>query len=143
MKPGVRVVLDTNLLLSSLISRGGVPDQVYRVWEGGGFDLLTSGWQLGELNRASRYPKLRKYIKPAEADAMIQGIRLGAVVLDELPEVDLAQDPDDGPLLATAIAGRADYLVTGDKGVLELQTVEDTRIVTPRRFLDEVVLQGR
>jgi putative PIN family toxin of toxin-antitoxin system len=98
---------------------------------------------LGELNRASRYPKLRKYIKPAEADAMIQGIRLGAVVLDELPEVDLAQDPDDGPLLATAIAGRADYLVTGDKGVLELQTVEDTRIVTPRRFLDEVVLQGR
>ncbi|MBA3491007.1 MAG: putative toxin-antitoxin system toxin component, PIN family [Rubrobacteraceae bacterium] len=139
----MRVVLDTNLLLSSLITRGGVPDRVYRAWEGGLFDLLASEWQLRELRRASRYPKLRKYIKPAEADAMIRGIRLDALVLDELPEVDLAPDPDDDPLLATAIAGRADYLVTGDKGVLGLQTVENTLIVTPRRFLEEIVHQGR
>ena len=133
----MRVVLDANLLLSSLISRGSVPDRVYRAWEGGRFELLTSEWQLRELHRASRYPKLRKYLKPAEADTMIRGLRLGAQVLDELPEVDLAPDPDDNPLLATALAGRADYLVTGDKGVLGLQAVENTRIVTPRQFLEE------
>lgn len=96
-----------------------------------------------ELHRASRYPKLRKYVKPREADAMIGGLRLGAQVVDELPEVHLAPDPDDNPLLATALAGRADYLVTGDKGILGLQAVENTRIVTPRQFLEEVVRPDR
>lgn len=133
----------SNLLLSSLISRGGVPDRVYRAWEGNLFDLLTSEWQLSELRRASRYPKLRKYIKPDEADAMIGAIRLGALVLGKLPEVDLAQDPGDNPLLATAMAGRADHLVTGDKGVLGLRTVENVSIVTPRDFLEQVVSQDR
>ncbi len=65
-----------------------MPDRVYRAWEGGRFELLTSEWQLRELHRASRYRKLRKYIKPAEADTMIWGLSLGAQVLDELPEVD-------------------------------------------------------
>lgn len=139
----MRVVLDTNLLLSSIISRGGAPDLVYRAWEGGLFDLLTSEWQLEELHRASRYPKLRKYINPEEADAMVGGIRLGALVLDELPEVDLAPDPDDNPLLAIALSGQADYLVTGDKGALGLRTVGNTPIVTPRQFLERVIRQDR
>lgn len=73
-------------------------------WESGRFELLTSEWQLRELHRASRYPKLRKYLEPAEADTMIWGLRLGAQVLDELPAVDLASGPDDNPLLATALA---------------------------------------
>lgn len=120
-----------------------MPDRVYRAWEGGRFDLLTSEWQLDELHRASHYPKLRKYIKPHEADAMIQGLKLSALVVNELPEVDLAPDPDDNPLLAIAIAGRADYLVTGDKGVLGLGSLEGTAIVTPRQFLEEVILPHR
>ena len=69
----MRVVLDTNLLLSALISSGSVPAQVYRAWEDGVFDLLTSEWQLEELRRASRYLKLRRYIKPHEAEMMVGG----------------------------------------------------------------------
>lgn len=135
----MRAVLDTNLLLSSLISSGSVPDRVYRGWKDGIFDLVTSEWQLGELRRASRYPRLRKYIKPHEADAMIGGIEVNALVFDELPDVSLAPDPDDNPLLATAMAGVADYLVTGDKGVLGLERVESARILTARAFLEEVI----
>lgn len=135
----VRAVLDTNLLLSSLISSGSVPDRVYRAWKDNVFDLVTSEWQLDELRRASRYPRLRKYIKPHEADAMIGGIKVGASVLDEIPETNIAPDPDDNPLLATALAGNADYLVTGDKGVLGLKRVEDVEILTARTFLEEVI----
>lgn len=133
----MRVVLDTNLLLSALIS--SVPDQVYRAWKDGFFDLLTSEWQLGELQRAGRYPKLQKYVKPHEVDAMIGGLRLGALVLTELSEVDIAPDPDDNPLLATALAGKADYLVTGDKAVLGLKRLESVRILTARTFLEEAI----
>ncbi len=139
----MRVVLDTNLLLSALISSGSVPDQVYRAWEDGVFDLLTSEWQLEELRRASRYPKLRRYIKPHEAEVMVGGLRLGALVLAELPEVDVAPDPDDNPLLATALAGEADYLVSGDKSILGLERLENARILTARSFLDEVIKPAR
>ncbi|MBA2377025.1 MAG: putative toxin-antitoxin system toxin component, PIN family [Rubrobacter sp.] len=135
----MRAALDTNLLLSSLISSGSVPDLVYRAWRDGLFELVTSEWQLGELERAGRYPRLQKYMKPRELDAMVGGIRLGAVVLEELPEVDAAPDPDDNPLLATALSGGAEYLVTGDKGVLGLKRFESVVILTARAFLEEVI----
>lgn len=70
---------------------------------------------------------------------MIGGIKVGASVLDEIPETNIAPDPDDNPLLATALAGNADYLVTGDKGVLGLKRVEDVEILTARTFLEEVI----
>ncbi len=135
----MRAVLDTNLLLSSLISSGSVPDRVYRAGRDGLVDLITSEWQLGELERAGRYPKLQKYVKPHEVDAMVGGIRLGASVLDELPEVETAPDPDDNLLLATALAGEVDYLVTGDKGILGLKRLGNIRILTARAFLEEVI----
>jgi len=57
-------------------------------------------------------------------------------VLTELPEVDLSRDPQDNPVIAMAIAGRADYLVTGDRrGLLSLKRVGATRIVTAAEFL--------
>jgi len=110
---------------------------VYRAWEDGVFDLLTSEWQLEELRRASRYPKLWRYIKPHEAEVMVGGLRLGALVLGELPEVDVAPDPDDNPLIATALAGEADYLVTRDKSVLGLERLGSARILTARSFLEK------
>ena len=69
----MRVVLDTNLLFSALISSGSVPAHVYRAWEDGVFSLLTSEWQLEELRRASRYLKLRGHIKTHEAEVMVGG----------------------------------------------------------------------
>ncbi|CAN5908858.1 putative toxin-antitoxin system toxin component, PIN family [soil metagenome] len=135
----MRVVLDTNVLLSALIAPGSVPDGIYRAWEEGRFELVTSEWQLDELRRASRYPRLKKYVKPSEAGAMIRGIRGKAQVLDKLPRVELAPDPDDDQLLATALKGRAQYLVTGDKGLLDLRKIEHLRIVQPGAFLRKVL----
>jgi len=55
----MRVVLDTNILLSALISPHGSPDIIYRAWRAARFELVTSTTQLDELRRASRYPKLK------------------------------------------------------------------------------------
>ena len=132
----MRVVLDTGILIAALITRDTPPDKIYRAWRKRRFALVTSEWQLEEFRRVSRYPKLRKYLLPIEAANLVNGLRHQAQLLDNLPVVELSADPDDNPLLAMAIAGEVDYLVSGDKrDVLVLKKVGKTRIITARRFL--------
>ncbi len=63
----MRVVLDTNILFSALISPHGAPDAIYRAWRAARFEVVTSRMQLDEIRRASRYPKLQAILGvPAE-----------------------------------------------------------------------------
>ncbi len=119
-----------------MITKDTPPDQIYQARREKSFGLITSEWQFHEFQRVSRYPKLRKFLKPSEAGNMINGLRHQARVLRDLPEQDESRDPHDNPLLAMAVAGQADYLVAADKrDVLTLQKLGTTRIVTARRFL--------
>jgi putative PIN family toxin of toxin-antitoxin system len=132
----MRVVIDTGILIAALITRDTPPDKIYQAWRKQRFELVTSEWQLEEFRRVSRYPKLRKFLKPIEASNLVNGLRYQALLLNDLPNVELSADPDDNPLLAMAIAGEADYFVSGDKrDVLSLKKVGKARIVTVRRFL--------
>ena len=132
----MRVVLDTGILIAALITADTPPDRVYQAWRKKRFTLITSAWQLEEFHRASRYERVKKFLKPAETGNLVNGLRRHASLLTELPEVDLSQDPQDNPVIAMAIAGQADYLVTGDRrGLLSLKRVGGTRIVTAREFL--------
>lgn len=136
----MRVVLDTNILFSALISPHGAPDIIYRAWRSSRFELVTSRTQLDEIRRASRYPKLQNLLQPAKVGAMINNLQR-ALVLERLCLVEEAIDPDDSFLLAMAVAGDADYLITGDRraGLLQRGHVERTRIVTPSQFCAEVL----
>lgn len=136
----MRVVLDTNILFSALISPHGPPDVIYRAWRTARFELVTSRTQLDEIRRASRYPKLQAVLQPAKVGVMINNLQR-AVVLDQLPRGFEAEDPDDAFLLAMAAAGNADYLVTGDRraGLLQRGHVGRTRILTPSAFCAEVM----
>ena len=135
----MRVVLDTGILIAALITKNTPPDLIYQAWRKKKFELITSEWQLSEFRRVSRYPKLRKYLVPAEAGNMVNGMRYQALVLTELPTLDVSQDPDDNPVLAMAVAGEADFLVSGDKrDLLALRTIEKTKILTASNFLSEL-----
>jgi putative PIN family toxin of toxin-antitoxin system len=135
----MRVVLDTGILIAALITRNTPPDLIYQAWRKKKFELITSEWQLSEFRRVSRYPKLRRYLIPSEAGNMINGLRYHAVVLTDLPTMDVSQDPDDNPVLAMAVAGTADFLVSGDKrDLLALGHIEKTKIVTARDFLNKL-----
>ncbi len=137
----MRVVIDTGILIAALITRDTPADRIYQAWRKQRFELVTSEWQLEEFRRVSRYPKLRNYLQPIEAGNLVKGLRHQALLLDKLPDVELSADPDDNPLLAMAIAGKVDYLISGDKrDVLTLKKVGKTRIITARRFL--TILQG-
>lgn len=139
----MRVVLDTNILFSALISPHGAPDTIYRAWRMARFEVVTSLAQLDEIRRASRYPKLQAVLQPTKVGVMINNLQR-ALVLDLLSRSFEADDPDDAFLLAMADAGRADYLVTGDRraGLLERGHSGRTRILTPTLFCAEV-LKGR
>jgi putative PIN family toxin of toxin-antitoxin system len=136
----MRVVLDTNVLLSALISPHGAPDLIYRAWRAAKFDIVTSTIQLDELKRASRYPKFKAILQPAEVGTMINNLQ-HSIVLDRLSIEIEADDPNDAFLLSMSIEGKADYLVTGDKraGLLQRKHIEQTRILTPTLFCEEVL----
>lgn len=132
----MRVVIDTNLFLSALMVQASLPAHLIALWEERWFDVLTALDQLDELARVTRYPKVRERLTPAEAGRLINQLREVAVVIHPLPTVTVSPDPYDNYLLAIAQAGRADFLITGDKrDLLALQVHEGSRILTVRDFL--------
>lgn len=138
----MHVVLDTNILLSALISPHGFPNLIYRAWCENQFDLVTSNTQLDELKRASRYPKFKAILQPYEVGSMINTLQ-HAVILTNLPyDIEIeADDPSDTFLLSMALVGKVDYLVTGDhrSGLLQKKNIERTRIVSPTVFCLEAL----
>jgi putative PIN family toxin of toxin-antitoxin system len=137
----MRVILDTNVLLSALISPHGAADQLYQAWRTGRFSLITSAAQLDEFRRVSRDEHIRPLLESAAAGTLVNELRGLAVLLTDLPGLDGSADPFDNFLLAMARAGRADYLVSGDySGVLAMGKFDATLIVTTRQMLRELGL---
>jgi len=127
----VRLILDTNVLLSAFIKVDSKPYKVIQAWLDDRFDLLSTVEQLEEVTRVSRYPHIRRFIEPAEVGWLVNRIRDRALIIERLPKVDASPDPGDNFLLAMAEEGNADYLVTGDKaGVLAIRKHGKTHIVT-------------
>ena len=132
----MRLVVDTNILVSALLSATSSPARIILLWRAGRFDLVTAAEQLDEFARVTRYPKIRERLTPAVAGRLVNDLRALAITLGNLPVVDVSPDPDDNYLLAIAIAGSADFLVTGDKrDLLGLGTHAGTRIISARDFL--------
>ncbi len=132
----MRLVIDTNILVSALLAATSLPAQLVVLWRAGRFDLLTTAEQLDELMRVTRNPKIRKRLAPAVAGRLVNDLRALAITLDRLCAVDASSDPDDNDLLALAAAGSADFLVIGDKhDLLGLAVCEGTKIITVRDFL--------
>ena len=133
----MRIVLDTGIFISALISEGTPPDKVYQAWLDGAFVLITSEAQLTELKRVLGYEKLQRYLKAPKVAILLESIEMFAVLAEKLPEVDLSPDPDDNRIIATAIAGKADYIISGDKRhMLSLEKAEGIPIVTARYAVD-------
>jgi hypothetical protein len=132
----MRVVVDTNVFVSALLSERSPPGDLVRMWREDRFTLLTAPPQIDELSRVSRYPKIRARLSPALAGRLINELRDIAVLVDALPTVDAFPDPYDNYLLAIAVGGSADYLVTGDKrDLLTLQRYAATSIIAVSAFV--------
>ena len=131
----MRVVLDTNILVSALLVQLGYPAEIYRALLEGHFTLLTCAEQLDELKATLHKPAIAARIKPYNAGRLVNALKELAETIGPLPRVERSSDPTDDFLLALSEAGKADYLVTGDKsGLLSLSRHRATRIVSARDF---------
>ena len=83
-------------------------------------------------------PRLQKYVFPEEAQEMIRGLRVEAELIDaDTAEAAYSPDPDDNRILAIAIAGQANYVVSGDRAdMLALGEVDGIPIITARQAVD-------
>ena len=127
----MRIVLDTNIFASALISRDGPPGRVLAEARRGHLRLVTSMDQIAELRRVLDRPRLGRFIPAAAAQDLLGNLEQVAEVVTDLPDIEVSPDPDDNRILATAVAGRADLIVSGDKkDMVALGEVEGIPIVT-------------
>ena len=132
----MQIVLDTNVLVSALIAREGPSGRLLAAVKRGDIALVTSDFQIEELRDVLSRERVKRYVQPGEAKALLHSLDCIGSVISDLPHLALSPDPKDNPILATAIAGRADLLVSGDKSdMLALGQVEGIPIVTPREAL--------
>jgi putative PIN family toxin of toxin-antitoxin system len=136
----MRVVLDTNILVSAMIAPGGRPAAIIDAWLEGKFTLLTCAESVDELRSTLQKPRIAALVKPHQAGRLVNLIKRLAEDVSTLPSVERSPDPEDDYLLALAEAGKADYLVTGDKsGLLALASHQGTRIISARDFAALIV----
>ncbi|MCC4113864.1 putative toxin-antitoxin system toxin component, PIN family [Aromatoleum toluclasticum] len=130
--PGLRVVLDTNVLVSGLAYPGSVPGRIVTAWRQGGLEVALSRYILDELVRVlPRLPRIR--MTPAEIRDLADSFMfLADIVEPEGTQEANLRDPADQPVLLTLLAAKADYLVTGDKDLLA--QASQYPILTPSEF---------
>ena len=132
-----RAVLDTNVFVSALISPKGPPAAILRAFRAKQFTLVTSPPINEEIIEVLNRPYIRDRYGLGDRIFDVSFILwdLAEVVID-FPEVKVCSDPDDDKFLATAVAGGANYLVTGDVAdLLRLRRYKDVTIVSPREFV--------
>lgn len=132
----MRVVIDTNVLVSWLISKSDTMQGLRQAWETGRFTLLVSDELIAELWEVLDRPRLQHYLEPGEAPSFIEAIQQGSLAIVIQPPYPAAPDPDDAYLLAMLRDGTADVLVTGDKALVSLERFQNASILTPRAFVE-------
>ncbi|QUN31843.1 putative toxin-antitoxin system toxin component, PIN family (plasmid) [Cupriavidus sp. KK10] len=130
--PGLRVVLDTNVLVSGLAYRGSVPGRIVAAWRQGGLDVVLSRYILDEMIRVlPRLPRVQ--MTATEIRDLADSLMFLAEIVEPSGAPDEAlRDPADQPILLTLLAAKAQYLITGDKDLLAL--ADRYPIVTPTDF---------
>ena len=133
----MRAVLDTNLVISATLIQGGNEDRILRAWQRGVFELVLSPQILDELGRALFYEKLRKarWMSETEVVSLLRSLAQESLLVPGHVRVTVSRDPEDNKFLEAAIEGRAQYVVTGDKDLLDVRAYRDVQIITPATFL--------
>ena len=134
----LKVVLDTNQFISGAISKEGPPARLLKAWREHAYIIITSREILKEIERVLRYPRIKKKyrLKDEEIKSILALIEHEAVVLPEIPQIDvIKEDPDDNKILACALEVKANYIVSGDRHLLNLGRYKKTIILTARDFL--------
>jgi putative PIN family toxin of toxin-antitoxin system len=132
-----RVVIDTNVIVSGLARRLGTPARVLALRHDPAVTLISSEELLAELGRVLRRPSTQYFTGYSSADVseFVSEWRNVNEVVEPTVRIDASRDPTDNRVLEAALAGHADYIVSGDRDLLALGEFDGIPIVTPAQFL--------
>lgn len=135
----IRAVVDTNILVSALISKKTSPPlQVYRLIKSADFLLITSSTILEELEDVITRKEIIKLHQrtPGQIKEILKEIIETSYIVPGLVNVEVVKkDPDDDKFIAAAIEGQADYIITGDKPLLNIKEYHGIKIISPTEFV--------
>lgn len=143
MKSKPRLAVDTNIIISGLMTTASPPAQILDAVHSKKIILLVSDEVVVEYLRVLEYPHIRKYKKITD-----EAIRdLTSLFIEETERVEIlspikkSKDPDDDKFLSLAVEGKADFLITGDKAdLLSLKEIEHIPIITARQAVERLNL---
>ena len=135
-----KAVLDSSVLVSAFLAPGGTPATLLAHARAGALSLCVSSEILSETAEVLLRPKHQKgrQYEPQEVARFCSALLAVSELVTDLPNLQaVPADPKDDMVVATAVAAKAEYLVTGDrKHLLALGSYEEIQIVTPRAFLE-------
>ena len=133
------IVLDTNVLISAAFGiENTIPDQIHRALRKQEFILVTSPEILQEIEEVLNREKIIQITKmtKAEIKKFLQDlIDIAFIVLGNVAVQVVQKDPDDDKFIAAAIEGKADYIVSGDKPLLNIKEYMGIKIISPKDFM--------
>ncbi len=128
-----RVIIDTNLWISFLITKNYAQfDQI--IYSGNNI-LVFSKEFLDEFVEVANRPKFRRFFSKTDLESLLETIDEFAEFTLVEKVLDICRDPKDNFLLALSVDAEADFLITGDKDLLDLNTIGKTRILTILSFM--------
>ena len=130
-----KATLDTNILISALGWKGK-PKQVFAKVLEGEIELVISDRQFDELERVLDYPKFR-FTEEQKKRIKALGLSVATLVKPEEKISVIKEDPDDNMVLECGVAGKVDYIVTGDQDLLNLKEFRGIKIRASKEFLEE------
>ena len=136
MSKAIKVVLDTNTVLSALLFNQSKLSQFRILWQSGKIIPLGSKATISELIRVLTYAKFK--LSSTEQQSLLNDYLAYIQTINNIEKMtdpSVCRDVNDVMFLELAIAGKADYLITGDKDLLEIQQAFKFKIVTPAEFI--------
>lgn len=132
----LKAVVDTNIIISALMSPRGLPSRLLDAWQRRVFEAIMSQPLIDEPADVVARPYVQRSVKLPQADQerILDGLRAAASVVEPEVQLDVSRDPSDNRVLEAAAAGGAQYIVSGDRDLLDLSEFQGIRIVTPREF---------
>ena len=138
----LRIVLDTSIFVSSLLVKEGPAAQVLGAWRARRYLLIDSPDLAAEITATLRYPRIRRRYRITEDDiqAMVGLLEADAILVPGTVDVagSVPEDPDDEIVLACAVEGDADLVVSGDQHLLNLGRFQGIEITTVRAFMERL-----
>ncbi len=138
----IRAVFDTNVFISALFNPKRPPAQLLELALQGKIRLIVSPQLIEEIERVLTYPRVKRLLKKRQtasdeaAEAISKALKATVLTAGELTVEAIPDDPADNVVLACALEGNADFIISGDHHLIDLENYQGIKIVNPARFLE-------